>query len=102
MAENRLNVGQLPTWHRKKGTEKSELNLFVFFRDSFFYFAILDILKMSNLHIRPKKSAKRLCKLCVYPNLVGSSIENKAMMLPTWLFLTIFDIHLGVKYVSIY
>jgi len=57
---------------------------------------------MSNLHIRPKKSAKRLCKLCVYPNLVGSSIENKAMMLPTWLFLTIFDIHLGVKYVSIY
>jgi hypothetical protein len=62
----------------KKGTEKSELNLFIIFRDSFFYFAILDILKMSNLHIRPKESAKRLCKLWVYPNLVGIIIKNEA------------------------
>ena len=45
---------------------------------------------------------KRLCKLCVYPNLVDGGRETKARAPPTWFFLTIFDIYLGVKYVSIY
>ena len=49
--------------YRKKGTEKSERNLFGFFPIFKFSLSILDIFKMSRMQKCLNNFVKRLCKL---------------------------------------